>query len=273
MIEVKHLFHELDLLLIDLLKGLKETDWDKPTSAKLWNVKDVAAHLLDTNLRTLSIQRDRYFGEKPPKINEYGDLIKWLNELNSDWVKASKRLSPDVLIGLLESSGKEVSDYYVSLPDLDEAIFSVAWAGEERSYNWMHLAREYTEKWHHQQQIRDAVGKEGLLQQRYFEPLMDTFMLALPYTFSKQEAAENTVLAVAITGDFEKSWFLKKTRDKWILIAEKEDNVNSSVELPAEIAWKLFCTNLRPNEISDKVKIVGDQELGNRVLEMVSVMA
>ena len=106
MIEVKHLFHELDILLIDLLKSLEPSDWEKPTSAKLWNVKDVASHLLDTNLRTLSIQRDGYFGEKPPKINGYDDLVAWLNQLNADWIKATKRLSPIVLISLLESSGK-----------------------------------------------------------------------------------------------------------------------------------------------------------------------
>ena len=75
MIEVKHLFHELDILLIDLLKSLEPFDWEKSTSAKLWNVKDVASHLLDTNMRTLSIQRDGYFGEKPPKINGYDDLV------------------------------------------------------------------------------------------------------------------------------------------------------------------------------------------------------
>jgi hypothetical protein len=273
MIEVKHLFHELDILLIDLLKSLKQSDWEKTTSAKLWNVKDVAAHLLDTNLRTLSIQRDGFYGEKLPQINEYKDLIIWLNQLNADWVKAAKRLSPDVLIGLLESSGKEVSDYYVCLPDLDKAIFSVAWAGEETSLNWMHLAREYTEKWHHQQQIRDAVGKKALLEQRFFEPLMDTFMMALPFTFANVNAPLDTEIEVRIYGEFQKSWFLKRTSQNWNLEKEPTQNPNSIVALPAEIAWKLFCKNIRPQEIGDKVKITGDLDLGKRVLEMVSVMA
>lgn len=273
MIEVKHLFHELDVLLIDLLKSLIPSDWEKPTSAKLWNVKDVAAHLLDTNLRTLSIQRDGFYGEKPPQINEYKDLVAWLNQLNAEWVKASKRLSPAVLIDLLESSGKEVSDYYVSLPDMEESIFSVAWAGEETSLNWMHLAREYTEKWHHQQQIREAIRKRGLLEQRFFETLMDTFMMALPYTFSKVNAPLGTHVEVRISGEFQKSWFLKKTSEKWQLEKEATHNPISIVALPGEIAWKLFCKNLRPNEIEGKVMIVGNLELGKKVLEMVSVMA
>jgi uncharacterized protein (TIGR03083 family) len=273
MIKVKHLFHELDILLIDLLKSLKASDWEKPTSARLWKVKDVATHLLDTNLRTLSIQRDGFYGEKPPQVNEYNDLVEWLNQLNADWVKATKRLSPKVLISLLESSGKEVSDYYLSLRDLDQAIFSVAWAGEETSLNWMHLAREYSEKWHHQQQIREAVGKSGLLDQRFFEPLMDIFMMALPFTFDKVNAPAETFLEVRVTGDFQKSWFLKKASDKWHLVNFADTIPDAAVELPGELAWKLFCKNLRPHDIMDKVKISGDRELGKNVLEMVSVMA
>jgi hypothetical protein len=35
----------------------------------------------------------------------------------------------------------------------------VAWAGEAESKNWFHVARDYSEKWHHQQQIREAVSQ------------------------------------------------------------------------------------------------------------------
>lgn len=56
-IETLHLFPVLDKMLIDLLNSLREEEWDTQTVAKLWKVKDVAAHLLDTNLRTLSISR------------------------------------------------------------------------------------------------------------------------------------------------------------------------------------------------------------------------
>ncbi|WP_113922047.1 maleylpyruvate isomerase N-terminal domain-containing protein [Cognataquiflexum aquatile] len=273
MIEVKHLFHELDILLIDLLKSLKASDWDKPTSAKLWNVKDIASHLLDTNLRTLSIQRDRHVGEKPPKINGYDDLVTWLNQLNADWIKATKRLSPNVMISLLESTGKEVSEYYVGLPDMEEAIFSVAWAGEEKSLNWMHLAREYTEKWHHQQQIRDAVGKKGLFEKRFFEPLMDTFMMALPFTFAEENAANGTVIEVRIAGEFTKSWWLEKNQDHWKLLKQGSNTPTSIVQLEDKIAWKLFCKNLRPDEVLGQVDISGDFTLGRKVLDMVSVMA
>lgn len=53
----------LDEKLIELLSSLTPDEWNAQTVAKRWKVKDVASHLLDGNLRGLSITRDHYFGE------------------------------------------------------------------------------------------------------------------------------------------------------------------------------------------------------------------
>ena len=63
----------------------------KPTIAKLWTVKDIASHLLDTNIRTISLARDQHLIEPDTAINSYQDLVDYLNQLNADWVKATKR--------------------------------------------------------------------------------------------------------------------------------------------------------------------------------------
>ena len=86
-IDVVHLLPVLDKKLIDLLKSLAPDEWQKQTIAKLWTVKDIVAHLLDGNIRILSILRDNYYGEQP-NINSYQDLVDFLNKLNADWVKA-----------------------------------------------------------------------------------------------------------------------------------------------------------------------------------------
>ena len=183
-IDVVALIPELDKLLVKLLEGLSAEDWDKQTIAPKWKVKDVAVHLFDGNLRALSMLRDKYYGEKPENINSYEDLVDFLNRLNADWVKATKRLSPQVIIDLLKSSGQEYCDFLETLDLNDKAEFSVAWAGENESKNWFHIAREYTEKWHHQQQIRLAVGDEQtLLEEKWYLPYLDTSVRALPYHY------------------------------------------------------------------------------------------
>lgn len=271
-VDTRSLFKPLDHLLLGYLRQLDEKDWQRQTIASQWRVKDVAAHLLDGNLRALSIQRDGYFGEQPPKIEGYRDLVNWLNDLNADWVKATKRLSPEVLVMLLELTGDQVSEYYASLDPWKEAVFGVDWAGEATSFNWMHVAREYTEKWHHQQQIRDAMDDRSILNREYFQPVIQTFMLALPHTFRQVKAHKDTLIKVTIPTETGGIWWLKKENDQWNLTGQKE-NPDASVIIPMDTSWKLFTKSLRMNQIRDQIIIEGDRKLAEKVLEMVSVMA
>ena len=48
-IDTLPLFSLLDKKLIELLRSLTAEEWNAPTVAKLWKVKDVASHLLDGN--------------------------------------------------------------------------------------------------------------------------------------------------------------------------------------------------------------------------------
>jgi hypothetical protein len=124
-IPVVHLFPTLDAHLLTLLRSLTKENWSKPTLARQWTVKDVAAHLLDGNVRTLSIQRDGYFGMIPPANanDSYSGLVGWLDSINHEWVQAAKRLSPDVLILLLEATGNPASAYYASVNPWEIAPF------------------------------------------------------------------------------------------------------------------------------------------------------
>ena len=272
-IDVRHLFKSLDEKLIVLLESLSEDEWNSQTVASQWKVKDVASHLLDGNLRALPIQRDRYFDESPPGLTDYRSLVDWLNSLNADWVKATKRLSPGVLILLHKFSGPLASAYFSSLDPWEEAVFAVDWAGEETSLNWMHLAREYSEKWHHQQQIRDAVGKDGIMTREYFYPAISTFFRGLPNTFKSTAAATGTVVRTTIPGKNGGDWYLFRQPNGWELSESPSNKVDATVEIPAEISWKLFTKSIRPEQIIERVKIKGDKNLGRRVLDMISVKA
>jgi hypothetical protein len=262
----------LDNKLFDLLKSLTVEEWQKQTVAKRWTVKDVAAHLLDGNIRILSILRDNYHGEKPI-INSYQDLIDYLNRLNADWVKAMKRVSPSILILLHELTGPSCCDYYKSLNPFDTSAFAVDWAGEQESKNWMHIAREYTEKWLHQQQIRDAVNKPGLMTREFYYPFIDIFMLALPYTYRTIEAENGTTIKVTVTTQIGGSWFLTQNDGNWTLTKEYALAATTEIIIDPDIAWKLFSKSLRPEQVKDKIHVHGEQKLAETALTMVSVMA
>jgi uncharacterized protein (TIGR03083 family) len=274
-IEVLHLFPELDKKLVNLLNGLTSEEWQKPTIASKWTVKDIAAHLLDGNVRTLSIVRDGYQGDRPGEIKIYGDLVDYLNRLNADWVQACKRISPQVLTQMLETTGKEYHEVLSGMDPWADALFSVAWAGEEISKNWFHIAREYTEKWIHQQQIRDAIGKqeEGIMYREYFYPFISTFMCGLPQTYRHVDAPTGTSVEVLVTGETGGAWHINKTDEGWVLRHNTRLEPNAKIEIDPDTAWRLFSKGIKPEEALKKVTITGDEELGKVALGMVSVMA
>ncbi len=271
-IDVVKLLSTLDDKLIELLKSLSPGEWQKQTIAKLWTVKDVVAHLLDGNIRILSILRDNYFGERPD-INSNEDLVAFLSRLNADWVKAMKRVSPQMLILLHETTGQLFCNYFKSLKPFDKSVLAVDWAGEKESKNWMEIAREYTEKWLHQQQIRDAVNKPALLTRELYYPFIDIFMLALPHTYGTTPAGNGTVVKVTVTSDIGGEWFLVRTNDEWKLTKGYSQIPATEIIIDPDTSWKLFSKSLRLEQITDKVIVKGDQKLGETALTMISVMA
>jgi hypothetical protein len=267
-----HLLPILDTKLLELLRSLTPEEWFTPTLASKWLVKDIAAHLLDGNVRTLSLNRDKLSLQPTSPINSYKELVDYLNELNAVWVKASQRISPPLLIELLEITGPAYCDYMATLDPFDDAIFSVAWAGETVSKNWFHIAREYTEKFHHQQQIREAVNKPGLMTRELFYPFIDTFLQGLPHTYRNVTASDQTTIQVTITTSIGGDWFLTRQNDSWQL-SKQASPPTASVAIDPDTAWKLFSKGMTPAKAMEQVHITGDTVLAEKALQMISVMA
>ncbi len=274
-IEVNPLFSVLNNNLITLLKSLKGDDWERHTIARLWSVKDVAAHLLDGNLRALSLQRDGHRGISSPKTRTYKDIVKWLNATNAEWVKIATRFSPEVVILLLEQTSKPVEDYFSSLAPFEKSIYPVDWAGEQESKNWLHVAREYAERWVHQQQIRNVVKQEeGIMTKELFYPFMDILMQGLPYQFTNAKANEGTVVKVTVSSEIGGTWTVTKIADQWQLNKADANTVaDGEVIIDPNTAWKLFSKAIKPKTAKSKATIKGNEKLADIVLGMVSVMA
>ena len=272
-LHVEDLMSILDNLLLDLLGSLTDEQWHLPTIARKWSVKDIAAHLLDGNIRGLSQARDGHIAPARINIQTYDDLVVYLNQLNHEWVTAAKRMSPAVIITLLDQTGRAYTNYLKTLNPHADALFSVAWAGQTVSPNWFHIAREYTEKFLHQQQIRHAVGQEGLLNPTLYYPFLNTFMLGLPHCFRDVAAPMNTCVQITIGEDVPWHWYLQKNENSWILTAKPEMEPASKIHIPSDLAWKVFSKGVTPDDASKYVLITGNKSLGTQVLHLVAVMA
>jgi uncharacterized protein (TIGR03083 family) len=268
------LFCRIQDELLSLLRSLSADDWSNPTAARLWTVKDIAAHLLDSDIRRLSYQRDKA-PMVPPEapIENYRDLVNFLNQLNADWVRAARRISPRLLIEFLEVTGARVCELFKSLDPFAPALFGVSWAGEQESQNWFDIAREYTEKWHHQQQIRDAVGAPALTSRKWLFPVLDTFFRGLPHTYRETQADEGSSVLFTVAGEAGGAWTLMREGGAWKLYTGESAGPVCEVRMDQDTTWRLLTKGLSREEAEARIEIAGDDRLGKPILGMLAVMA
>ncbi len=271
-IEVMDVLRETNEALVDLLRSLSDADWMKPTVHRDRTVKDLASHLLDGSLRRLAMQRDGFLGE-PFTGGSYADLVAFIQRLNREWIVATRRLSPKMLVGMIAEADAEVLDLFASIAPDAKAAFGVAWAGEETSAHWFDVAREYTEKWHHQQQIRDAVGKPDLASRRHMLPVLTTFVRGLPHAYRDVTAPEGTAVQLSLGGEATSVWCLVRGEDAWRLEAKVVADPACEVVLDGDVAWRLWTKGWSAGDEPSRIAIHGDAGLAAPMLGMVCVMA
>ncbi len=266
-----HLFPKIEAKLIELLRSLAPEEWEKQTIAPKWKVKDVAAHLLDTQTRKLAAARRPAGAELPPIISP-SELLALVNRLNEEGVRQYRGLTPDELISRMEVASRESAEYHRALDPFGTAMFPVSWAGEEKSTNWFDTAREFTERWHHQQQIRLAVGKPGIMTRELYFPVLDCFMRALPHAYRDVRGNSGTMAQFDVSGECGGSWFLFTDCGTWTLNASPIGRKISQATIPQEIAWRIFTKGISRDAARTRIQVAGDPEIGLHILGMVSIV-
>ena len=266
-------FAPLHAELLALLRGLGAEAWDRPTACPLWSVRDIAAHLLDDDLRRLSFHRDRQPPPPDVTIDGYRSLVAFINRMNAEWVAVARRLSPQVLIELLEITGPKVVELFRSIDPQAPAHWAVAWAGEDTSAHWFDVGRDYTERWLHQQQIRDAVGARPLVGREWLHPVLDIFVRAVPVAYRAAHRPDGTALLLAITGPAGGEWTLRREDGEWRLLAGRCPSPDAAVTMSDDTAWRLFSKGLERDAARRQVGIEGDQALGEVALGALAIMA
>lgn len=266
-----HLLRVVDQRLIELLKSLRADEWDLQTVAPRWKVRDVAAHLLDTALRKLSLVRDSWFVENanPQSARE---LIELVNRLNQEGVAVYRRLSPAVLIYLMAIASEQSAKFHESLAPFAYSVFNVSWAGEEISFNWFDTARELTERWHHQQQIRLATDRPGIMTRELYHPVLDCFVRGLPHSYRHTQAPVGTKIMLEVVGDCGGRWVVEKGSAGWAFASGTPAEIACKVRLPQEIAWRVFTKGIAREMARPQIEVDGDKALADGVLGLTAIV-
>ena len=271
-IYVAGLIRPLFAELIALLRSIQSDDWGRPTVAARWRVRDIAAHMLDTTVRKLAAYRDDHLLPVDAPITGEADLARFVNGLNASGVAYSARLSPRLITDLLEITGGWTADLIEGLDPHAPALWAVSWAAETASENWMDIGRDYTEWWHHQAQIRDAVGVPRLLEPRWFLPLMEVSVRVLPRVYAPIDAPSGTTVTLTVDGETSARWSIVKGERQWEIFSGVKAKPTAMIRLDADDAWRLFYNALPAEKAKSRVTIEGDTSLALPLLGARSVI-
>jgi uncharacterized protein (TIGR03083 family) len=259
--------------VLALLGALASDAWSGATGCPGWSVKDIAAHVLGDDVGILARERDGFRAPGAPLSSSWDDLVRFVNERNEAWVAAWRRASPRLLIDLLAVTGPSLWAFYRNL-DPDALGAPVSWAGTQPAPNWLRVAREYTERWVHQQQIRDATGTPGLREARWVRPLLDTFAHSLPIALQAVEAPAGTAVALEATGEGGGRWVVARRGEGWQLAAEPAtERPSTVVTVEVDTLWRLYTKAIDRDAARARARIEGDAALGERLLAARAIIA
>ncbi|WP_344648888.1 maleylpyruvate isomerase family mycothiol-dependent enzyme [Cryptosporangium japonicum] len=253
--------------LLALLGTLDEDAWHAPTPCPGWSVHDLVAHVVHDYLRRLSGGRDGWTGGWIPVPD--AELGPVLNRANDEFVAAARGLSPRVLIGLLAGFGPQLDQYWASC-DLEAPGLTVSWAVPDvPAPTWLDIAREYTEFWVHQQQIRAAVGRPGADSRRLMHPVVDAFLRALPRAL---DGAAGSSVTVFVTAPIDEAWTARRNSEGWSVRPGPDASPDVRLELAPDTLWQVATRGIEPADARERTKVDGEESLAAAALGLVSIV-
>jgi uncharacterized protein (TIGR03083 family) len=270
-VDVRQVMEQERAELVRLLGTLTEEESSLPTVCDGWAVRDLAVHLLGVDLSFLSRNRDGQRNEDLDSSIEWDALVELLDESNNRWVEAGAFLSTRLIAELLEITGRMVASV---IEDVDPSApgESVSWASADPAPWWLVGAREFTERWVHHQQIRDALNKPGLNGPSFIGPILATAMHGVPRAYLDVDAAQDTTVAIDVTGRAGFSWAVRREVRGWKLYEGLTREADARVSIDQDTAWRFLMGMTNANAARRQASVEGDNKLAKPFFSAVSVI-
>jgi hypothetical protein len=119
------------------------------------------------------------------------------------------------------------------------------WAGGEVP-GWLGLGLDFTERWVHQEQIREAVARPGA-HRRFLPVVLSNFAWGFPHQYRPQ-----IEVGAAVNVDFgvDARWHLFRRDHGWDLEVGLDSSPAAVISTDADIAWRQLTGALIPGELS-----------------------
>jgi uncharacterized protein (TIGR03083 family) len=247
-----------------LLSDLDRTDWERPSPCPGWSVLDLCCHLAGDDLGLLARRRDGRGVTAPPDGVSEAGFVAWLDELQDEWVRAARRLSPRLVTDLLRWARPQIAELFRQ-QDPAARTASVSWAGPDLVPVWLEQARELSEYWIHRQQLRQALGRRSDLSADLSGPVLDGLCWAYPYRLARAPSDPGDTVTISVTGPVTRTWHLVAGPAGWAYRTQPGPRATGSLTMTTEQAWRLLTSNL-PAAQKQELAVTGDDAITSILL-------
>ncbi|KUL35993.1 hypothetical protein ADL22_25850 [Streptomyces sp. NRRL F-4489] len=252
--------------ITELVTPLVEGEWNRATDLPGWSVRDIVSHVIGLECEMLgdprpihTLPRDLYHVrsesarrmEVQVDVRRHHTAPEMLSELEYTIIRRSRQLRNET----------RQPDTIIRSP-LDE----------DRTLEFVLDLRAF-DVWVHEQDLRRALGKPGNLDSPGALVTRDLLVRLLPgVVANRAKAPARSTVVFDISGPVE---FMRTVR----IDAEGKATIDGSVSLGPTVTlamdWDAFhrlaCGRIRPAALAEQIKIDGDQELAQAILDNLAV--
>jgi uncharacterized protein (TIGR03083 family) len=243
-----------------LCSGLPDSQWNLPTGCPGWTVQDCVSHVVDYEARALGRPLPQH--EPGPQPHVRNDLGR-SNEIGIDVRRA--RSGAAVLEEFREVTAARLAQLR-QLTGADLAAQTIAPDGSSGTMARL-LTLRVMDSWSHEQDIRRATGRPGHWTGPAADEALGYFTRFLPYLVGKRAAAPDGSSVVFRIGTRDPVG-VEVAGGRGRLAAAPRD---PSVSLAIPVATFAALLGGRSDTPGD-TDITGDRQLGQRVLESMSLL-
>lgn len=249
----------------ELCATLTEAEWKTATACPGWSVQDNLSHIIGTE-RALG-----GLGGTEHKAQNMQHVKNPIGEMNEHEVDSRRNLLGAQVLNEFKEIVALRKSFFDSAPESYFTAESNTPIG--RAPMAAFLSIRAMDSWVHEQDIRRAINKPGNQGSLCAELSVDRLCRTLPMVVGKRaKAPEGSVSAVRITGPVQRNIVIAVKDGRAAVIETSDVTPIVEIEFDSNVFNELATGRATSDQLREKIKIVGDVALGERVVGALNMM-
>jgi uncharacterized protein (TIGR03083 family) len=251
--------------LNDFGAQITEEQWHLPSQLPGWTVKDNLSHIIGTERVLLGLP------ETDHKANDLANVKNPIGEMNEHHVDLRRsQTGAEVFSEFKDLSEKRITQ----LRSEDDAYFNneaMTPTGPGTIADFLHI--RVLDIWVHEQDMRRTVGMPGHRGGPAAEHTIDRLIRTIPIVVGKRAATpEGGTVVIEITGSVERIVATTITDGRGQMSNVAPTNALCTITMDSDVFLQLATGRATDKELDGQFTVVGDQELGTKVVSQFSMM-